>query len=79
MKEHKSHDVLLLCASCHQRSNLHDSQLKQSLMRRVSLDASDKTNNTSSTTTATTTAAYNDADFYITSLRSAAKSVPLSL
>ena len=29
MKEHRSHDVLPLCTSCHQRSNLYDNALKQ--------------------------------------------------
>ena len=32
LKEHKSHDVLLLCVTCHQRSNLHDSELKRHLL-----------------------------------------------
>uniref|UniRef100_A0A2M4BE22 Exonuclease 3'-5' domain-containing protein 2 n=1 Tax=Anopheles marajoara TaxID=58244 RepID=A0A2M4BE22_9DIPT len=31
MKEHVSHDVLLLCADCHQRSNMTDERLRQQL------------------------------------------------
>ncbi|XP_053680516.1 exonuclease 3'-5' domain-containing protein 2 [Anopheles nili] len=31
MKEHVSHDVLLLCADCHQRSNIVDERLRQEL------------------------------------------------
>ncbi|XP_058118228.1 exonuclease 3'-5' domain-containing protein 2 [Anopheles ziemanni] len=31
MKEHVSHDVLLLCADCHQRSNIFDERLRQKL------------------------------------------------
>ena len=31
MKDHQSHDVLLLCISCHQKSNLHDSELRRRL------------------------------------------------
>ncbi|XP_052890506.1 exonuclease 3'-5' domain-containing protein 2 [Anopheles moucheti] len=31
MKEHVSHDVLLLCADCHQRSSLYDERLRQEL------------------------------------------------
>ncbi|XP_058058316.1 exonuclease 3'-5' domain-containing protein 2 [Anopheles bellator] len=31
MKEHVSHDVLLLCADCHQRSNITDERLRQEL------------------------------------------------
>uniref|UniRef100_A0AAG5CUQ4 Exonuclease 3'-5' domain-containing protein 2 n=1 Tax=Anopheles atroparvus TaxID=41427 RepID=A0AAG5CUQ4_ANOAO len=31
MKEHVSHDVLLLCADCHQRSNMVDERLRQEL------------------------------------------------
>uniref|UniRef100_A0A182PGU8 Exonuclease 3'-5' domain-containing protein 2 n=1 Tax=Anopheles epiroticus TaxID=199890 RepID=A0A182PGU8_9DIPT len=31
MKEHVSHDVLLLCADCHQRSNIYDERLRQEL------------------------------------------------
>ena len=32
LKEHKSHDVLLMCVTCHQRSNLHDNELKRHLL-----------------------------------------------
>uniref|UniRef100_A0A182SU42 3'-5' exonuclease domain-containing protein n=1 Tax=Anopheles maculatus TaxID=74869 RepID=A0A182SU42_9DIPT len=31
MKEHVSHDVLLLCADCHQRSSMQDERLRQEL------------------------------------------------
>lgn len=31
MRDHQSHDVLLLCVSCHQRSNLKDIKLRQEL------------------------------------------------
>ena len=31
MKDHQSHDVLLLCVSCHQQSNHHDTQLRRRL------------------------------------------------
>ena len=31
MKDHQSHDVLLLCVSCHQKSNFHDSDLRRRL------------------------------------------------
>ncbi|XP_016133765.1 exonuclease 3'-5' domain-containing protein 2-like [Sinocyclocheilus grahami] len=31
MKDHNSHDILLLCTSCHAASNLHDGVLKQRL------------------------------------------------
>nr|XP_015206474.1 PREDICTED: exonuclease 3'-5' domain-containing protein 2 isoform X1 [Lepisosteus oculatus]XP_015206475.1 PREDICTED: exonuclease 3'-5' domain-containing protein 2 isoform X1 [Lepisosteus oculatus]XP_015206476.1 PREDICTED: exonuclease 3'-5' domain-containing protein 2 isoform X1 [Lepisosteus oculatus] len=31
MKDHNSHDVLLLCTACHAASNYHDNQLKQKL------------------------------------------------
>jgi hypothetical protein len=31
MKEHRSHDVLLLCLACHQQSNLHDLAVKRRL------------------------------------------------
>jgi len=31
MKDHQSHDVLLLCVRCHQLSNLHDASLRNSL------------------------------------------------
>lgn len=31
MKEHVSHDVLLLCADCHQRSSMYDERLRQEL------------------------------------------------
>lgn len=31
MKDHNSHDILLLCTSCHAASNVHDSLLKQHL------------------------------------------------
>ncbi|XP_015742934.1 exonuclease 3'-5' domain-containing protein 2 [Python bivittatus] len=31
MKDHNSHDVLLLCTACHALSNYHDNQLKQQL------------------------------------------------
>lgn len=33
MKDHNSHDVLLLCTSCHAISNYHDNHLKQQLAR----------------------------------------------
>uniref|UniRef100_UPI0037E85B14 exonuclease 3'-5' domain-containing protein 2 n=1 Tax=Semicossyphus pulcher TaxID=241346 RepID=UPI0037E85B14 len=32
MKDHNSHDILLLCTSCHAASNVHDSFLKQQLV-----------------------------------------------
>ncbi|XP_018582846.1 exonuclease 3'-5' domain-containing protein 2 isoform X1 [Scleropages formosus] len=31
MKDHNSHDILLLCTSCHAASNVHDGMLKQQL------------------------------------------------
>lgn len=31
MKDHTSHDVLLLCPRCHQISNMHDSNLREKL------------------------------------------------
>ncbi|XP_047467327.1 exonuclease 3'-5' domain-containing protein 2 isoform X2 [Mugil cephalus] len=31
MKDHNSHDILLLCTSCHAASNVHDGYLKQQL------------------------------------------------
>lgn len=31
MKDHNSHDILLLCTVCHATSNVHDSFLKQQL------------------------------------------------
>ncbi|XP_077396178.1 exonuclease 3'-5' domain-containing protein 2 [Festucalex cinctus] len=31
MKDHNSHDILLLCTSCHAASNVHDASLKQQL------------------------------------------------
>ena len=31
LKDHKSHDVLLLCAECHARSNAHDHALRRRL------------------------------------------------
>lgn len=31
MKDHNSHDILLLCTSCHAASNVHDCFLKQQL------------------------------------------------
>lgn len=31
MKDHNSHDILLLCTSCHAASNVHDGFLKQQL------------------------------------------------
>lgn len=31
MKDHNSHDILLLCTSCHAASNVHDGVLKQQL------------------------------------------------
>ncbi|KAG7274673.1 hypothetical protein CRUP_004597, partial [Coryphaenoides rupestris] len=31
MKDHNSHDILLLCTACHAASNVHDSSLKQRL------------------------------------------------
>ncbi|KAJ8289638.1 hypothetical protein GJAV_G00003600 [Gymnothorax javanicus] len=31
MKDHNSHDILLLCTACHAASNVHDGQLKQEL------------------------------------------------
>lgn len=33
MKDHNSHDVLLLCTSCHAISNYHDNHLKQQLAK----------------------------------------------
>lgn len=33
MKDHNSHDVLLLCTSCHAISNYYDNHLKQQLAR----------------------------------------------
>ncbi|KAJ8735084.1 hypothetical protein PYW08_014334 [Mythimna loreyi] len=35
MKEHSSHDVVLLCARCHQLSNMHDLAVRESLARDV--------------------------------------------
>lgn len=31
MKDHTSHDVVLLCRRCHQISNLHDTHLREKL------------------------------------------------
>lgn len=31
MKDHTSHDVLLLCPQCHQISNIHDLRLREKL------------------------------------------------
>ena len=31
MRDHQSHDVLLMCISCHQDSNLHDFGLRKEL------------------------------------------------
>ncbi|XP_049452737.1 exonuclease 3'-5' domain-containing protein 2 isoform X1 [Epinephelus fuscoguttatus] len=36
MKDHNSHDILLLCTSCHAASNVHDSFLKQHLAEEFS-------------------------------------------
>ncbi|XP_029317158.1 exonuclease 3'-5' domain-containing protein 2 isoform X1 [Cottoperca gobio] len=36
MKDHNSHDILLLCTSCHAASNVHDSVLKQHLAEEFS-------------------------------------------
>lgn len=33
MKDHNSHDILLLCTSCHAASNVHDGILKQQLAK----------------------------------------------
>lgn len=33
MKDHNSHDILLLCTSCHAASNVHDGFLKQQLAK----------------------------------------------
>lgn len=33
MKEHSSHDVLLLCVKCHQKSNLRDIVLRNKLAK----------------------------------------------
>ena len=31
MRDHQSHDVLLMCINCHQESNLHDFGLRKAL------------------------------------------------
>lgn len=31
MKEHKSHDIVLLCPVCHQQSSLYDADLRERL------------------------------------------------
>ena len=31
MRDHQSHDVLLMCVHCHQESNLHDFGLRKAL------------------------------------------------
>jgi len=31
MKDHQSHDVLLMCVPCHQRSNMHDASMRRQL------------------------------------------------
>ena len=31
MRDHQSHDVLLMCSSCHRQSNLHDMDLRRQL------------------------------------------------
>ena len=31
MKDHQSHDVLLMCVRCHQLSNIHDAELRREL------------------------------------------------
>lgn len=36
MKDHNSHDILLLCTSCHAASNVHDGFLKQTLAEEFS-------------------------------------------
>ncbi len=33
MKNHRSHDIVLMCVCCHQSSNNHDTTLKQRLER----------------------------------------------
>lgn len=37
LKDHLSHDVLLLCVSCHQTSELHDLRLKQEIAETYSI------------------------------------------
>lgn len=37
-KEHKSHDVLLMCVACHQRSNMLDNDLKRRLLTQYAPD-----------------------------------------
>ena len=34
MKDHKSHDVVLLCVQCHQRSGQYDALLRQQLEKK---------------------------------------------
>ena len=31
LKEHRSHDVVLMCLTCHQRSNVYDAAVKERL------------------------------------------------
>jgi len=33
LKEHLSHDILLMCVRCHQTADMHDAALKQQLAR----------------------------------------------
>ncbi|EAT35135.1 AAEL012690-PA [Aedes aegypti] len=44
MKEHISHDVLLLCAPCHRTSNMHDENMRLSLSSRCSAPFSTQDN-----------------------------------
>ena len=61
MKEHKSHDIVLMCLGCHQRSGIHDATLKQ--------DLSDQCDAPSATEDGRK---FND-DQYLVKVRSAAK------
>lgn len=43
MKDHTSHDVLLLCSRCHQLSNMHDLRLRLKLAAQCDAPLASKT------------------------------------
>ena len=67
MKEHKSHDIVLMCLPCHQRSGTHDASIKQEL--EVRCDAPSATENGRK---------YKD-DQYLVKIRSAGKLVTYAI
>lgn len=42
MKDHTSHDVVLLCPQCHQRSNLFDLNIRENLAKQCNAPFSEK-------------------------------------